>query len=164
MIHPVINMICIFLPISMVKIIAQSMSSRRRIGQDVVDGLLAILRCPISYPASRVSLDLPRLVGKRKETLRASSTFRVEHVLKIQTYSGVSHARLVTAKPQNQKKTVGIFSNNSGKNMTTKESFPSKLKIVQVFKLPFQFLLKKINRFLNSGKLVSVTDIRRKYS
>ena len=29
--------------------------------------------CP--YPASRVSFDLPRPVGKRKETLRGSSTF-----------------------------------------------------------------------------------------
>ena len=66
-----------------------------------------------------------------------------------------------TTKP---KQTVGIFSNNSGKHMTTKETFPSKLKIVQVFKLPFQFLLKKISRFLNSGKLLSVIDIRRKYS
>ena len=65
-----------------------------------------------------------------------------------------------TTKP---KQTVGIFSNNSGKHTTTKESFPSKLKRIQVFKLPFQFLLKNY-RFLNSGKLVSVTDIRRKYS
>ena len=39
-----------------------------------------------------------------------------------------------TTKP---KQTVGIFSKNSGKHTTTKESFPSKLKIVQVFKLPF---------------------------
>ena len=30
---------------------------------------------------------------------------------------------------------------------TTKESFPSKLEIVQVFKLPFQFLLKKLIGF-----------------
>ena len=45
-----------------------------------------------AYPASRVSFDLPRSVGKRKETLRASSTFRVERALKIQTYSGVNHA------------------------------------------------------------------------
>ena len=66
-----------------------------------------------------------------------------------------------TTKP---KQTVGIFSKNSGRHTTTKESFPSKLKIVQVFKLPFQFFTEKINRFLNSGKLVSVTDIRRKYS
>ena len=44
-----------------------------------------------------------------------------------------------TTKP---KQTVGIFSNNSGKHTTIKESFPSKLKIVQVFKLPCQFLLK----------------------
>ena len=29
-----------------------------------------------------VSFDLPRSVGKRKETLRESSTFRVEHALK----------------------------------------------------------------------------------
>ena len=35
--------------------------------------------------------------------------------------------------------TVEIFSNNSDKRTKTKESFPSKLKIVQVFKLPFQF-------------------------
>ena len=58
-----------------------------------------------------------------------------------------------TTKP---KQTVGIFSKNSGKHTTTKESLPLKLKIVQVFKLPFQFLLKKINRFLNSDKLLSV--------
>ena len=44
------------------------------------------------YPASRVSFDLPRSVGKRKETLRAGSTFRVEHALKIQTYSRVCNA------------------------------------------------------------------------
>ena len=49
------------------------------------------LKC-FSYPASRVSFDLPRSVGKRKETLRGSSTFRVEHVLKIQMYLEVSHA------------------------------------------------------------------------
>ena len=66
-----------------------------------------------------------------------------------------------TTKP---KQTVGIFSKNSGKHTTTKESFPLKLKIAQVFKLSFQFLQKKINRFPNSGKLVSVTDNRRTYS
>ena len=49
-----------------------------------------------------------------------------------------------TTKP---KQTVGIFLKNSGKHTTTKESFPSKLKIVQVFKLPFQFLLKKLIGF-----------------
>ena len=51
-----------------------------------------------------------------------------------------------TTKP---KQTLGIFSKNLGKHMTTNESFHSKLKIVQVFKLPFQFLLKKSNRFPN---------------
>ena len=66
-----------------------------------------------------------------------------------------------TTKP---KQTVGIFLKNSGKHTATKESFPSKLKIVQVFKLPFSLFTEKNNRFLNSGKLVSVTDIRRKYS
>ena len=29
----------------------------------------------IAYPASRVSFDLPRQIGKRKETLRAASRF-----------------------------------------------------------------------------------------
>ena len=43
------------------------------------------------YRPSRVSFDIPRSVRKRKR-LRASSTFRLEHALKIQTYSGVSHA------------------------------------------------------------------------
>ncbi|XP_015774274.1 PREDICTED: putative glycerol kinase 5 [Acropora digitifera] len=43
----------------------------------------------VSYPASKVSFDLRRSVGKRKETLRAGSTFRVEHALKIQAYAGV---------------------------------------------------------------------------
>ena len=67
-----------------------------------------------------------------------------------------------TTKP---KQTVGILSKNSGKQTTTKKSLPWKLKAVQVLKLPFQFLLKKVKkRFLNSVKLVSVTDIRRKYS
>ena len=68
-----------------------------------------------------------------------------------------------TTKP---KQRVGIFWKNSGKHTTTKESFPlkQKVKIVQVFKLPFQFLLKKINKFFNSGKLVSITDTHRKYS
>ena len=42
---------------------------------------------------------------------------------------------------------VGIFSKNSSKHTTTKESFPSKLRIAQVFKLPFQFLLKKLIGF-----------------
>ena len=49
-----------------------------------------------------------------------------------------------TTKP---KQTVGIFSNNSGKHTTIKESFPSKVKIVQVFKLSSQFLLKKLIGF-----------------
>ena len=31
------------------------------------------------YPASRVSFDLPRQIGKRKETLRAASRFPIEH-------------------------------------------------------------------------------------
>ena len=67
-----------------------------------------------------------------------------------------------TTKP---KQTVGIFSKNSGKHTTTKESFPLKLKIVQVFKLPFQFLLKKNQKVSQFWlKVVSVTDIRRKYS
>ena len=51
---------------------------------------------PLWHPASRVSFNLPRSVGKRKETLHGSSPFRVECALKIQTYSGVSHVRLVT--------------------------------------------------------------------
>ena len=42
--------------------------------------------------------------GRRKKTLPAGSRFRVEHALKIQTYLGVGHAWLVTAKPQNQNK------------------------------------------------------------
>ena len=65
----------------------------------------------------------------------------------------------MTSNPNSTKpkQTVGIFSKNSGKHTTTKESFPSKLKIILVFS-------EKINRFLNSGKIVSVTDIRRKYS
>ena len=32
-----------------------------------------------NYPASRDSFDLPRQIGKRKETLRAASRFPVEH-------------------------------------------------------------------------------------
>ena len=33
-------------------------------------------RCSVAvYPASRVSFDLPRQIGKRKETLRAASRF-----------------------------------------------------------------------------------------
>ena len=31
------------------------------------------------YPASRVSFDLPRKIGKRKETLLAACTFHIEH-------------------------------------------------------------------------------------
>ena len=50
-----------------------------------------------------------------------------------------------TTKP---KQTVGIFSKNSGKHMTTKESFPLKVKIVQVFKLSFcSFYWKKLIGF-----------------
>ena len=52
--------------------------------------------------------------------------------------------RKTTKQP---KQTDGIFSKNPGKHRTTKVSFPSKLKIVQVFKLPFQFLLKKLIGF-----------------
>ena len=65
-----------------------------------------------------------------------------------------------TTKP---KQIVGIFSNNSGKHTTTKDSFPWKVKIVRVFQLPFQFLTEKINRFLNTGKLVSVTTYGHTY-
>ena len=43
-----------------------------------------------------------------------------------------------------RKQTVGMFSNNSDKQTTSKESLPWKLKIVQTFKLPFHFLLKHL--------------------
>ena len=38
-----------------------------------------IMDVDYSYPASRVSFDLPRQIGKRKETLRAASRFSFEH-------------------------------------------------------------------------------------
>ena len=39
---------------------------------------VALVYCD-KYPASRDSFDLPRQIGKRKETLRAASRFPIEH-------------------------------------------------------------------------------------
>ena len=49
-----------------------------------------------SNPASRVSFDLPRQIGKRKETLRAASRFPIEHA----PTTGSEEGRLLSqAKP-----------------------------------------------------------------
>ena len=50
-------------------------------------------------------------------------------------------------KTTKSKQTVGIFSNNSGKHTTTKESFPWKLKIVQVFKIAISIFTEKLIGF-----------------
>ena len=46
----------------------------------------------ITLKAESLSMIFLDKSGRGKLTLPASSTFRVEHALKIQTYSGVSHA------------------------------------------------------------------------
>ena len=97
------------------------------------------------YPASRVSFGLDKS-GRGKKTLSAASTFRMDHASKFKCNFGVSHVWPLTTK---RKQTVGIFSNNSGKHTTTKESFHSKLKIVHTFKIVISFSWWKIYRFLS---------------
>ena len=97
---------------------------------------LATFYTSITLQAKSLLIFLDKSV-RGKNTLLAAVTFFIEHALKIQlSQFGVSHALPVTTK---SKQTVGIFSNNSGKHTTTKESFHWKLKMVHTFKLPFHF-------------------------
>ena len=49
-------------------------------GENLADIIIKIgQKISVDYPVSRVSFDLPRQIGKRKETLRAASTFSIEH-------------------------------------------------------------------------------------
>ena len=105
------------------------------------------------YPASRVSFNLPRSVGKRKETLRGSSTFCIEHAVNSNVFGSQSR---VTSNHKTKTNSRDIFEelwqthDNQG--------------IISFENQDSSVFTEKINRLLNSGKLVSVTDIRRKYS
>ena len=43
---------------------------------------LLVMGSVLHYPASRVSFDLPRKIGKREETLLTASTIPIEHASK----------------------------------------------------------------------------------
>ena len=79
--------------------------------------------------------------GRGKWSLPAGSAFRVEHALKTQRYTGVSHAWLVTAKPENQNKQQGYFRRTLAHDNQGIISFETKL--VQVFKIPVSVFTEK---------------------
>ena len=111
------------------------------------------------YSASRVSFDLPRQVGKRKVDSASRLDISCWAFAKNSNLFGSQSRVTYNCKTTKPKQTVGIFSKNSGKHTTTKA-----LKQFKFLDFHFSFYWKKIKKFLNSGKQVSVTDLCRKYS
>ena len=95
------------------------------------------------YPSSRVSFDLPRSVGKRKETLPGSSTC-VKNSNVFGSQSRVT-SNIKTTKP---KQTVGIFSKDSGKKHDNQGVISFETQDYSSFLIDISvFLLKKLMGF-----------------